>query len=126
MLSTRFGPGAASDEASSATAGLIHAPKRFNVAVTRAQALLLIVGDPSVLVRDACWRALLEACVEADGYRGCACEELGVYEEGEAGEGGGVDDFLEAVEATGALGAGCAALDMMYAYRDDPEWRVVL
>ena len=33
--------------------GFLDNPKRFNVAVTRAQALLIIVGNPSVLGRDA-------------------------------------------------------------------------
>ena len=121
MLSRRFGSRVVADDAVSVTAGLINSPKRFNVAVTRAKALLMIVGDPFVLCRDSCWRALLDACVEADGYRGCACEPLGVMEEG-----GDVAELLEAVDATGALGGGCAELDLMYAYRDDPEWRVVL
>jgi superfamily I DNA and/or RNA helicase len=34
-------------------------PKRFNVAVTRAKALLVVAGHPAVLLEDASWRELL-------------------------------------------------------------------
>ncbi len=34
-------------------------PKRFNVAITRAKALLVVVGHPLVLLQDANWRELL-------------------------------------------------------------------
>jgi hypothetical protein len=34
-------------------------PKRFNVAITRAKALLVVVGHPLVLARDEHWRELL-------------------------------------------------------------------
>lgn len=36
--------------------------QRFNVATTRAKALLIVVGDPNVLRRDYCWRNLIELC----------------------------------------------------------------
>lgn len=34
-------------------------PRRFNVAVTRAKALLVVVGQPAVLLEDHSWRELL-------------------------------------------------------------------
>ena len=34
-------------------------PKRFNVAITRAKALLVVVGHPMVLLQDPNWRELL-------------------------------------------------------------------
>jgi len=37
-------------------------PKRMNVAITRAQALLLIVGDPALLQFNAHWRSLMQYC----------------------------------------------------------------
>ncbi|XP_072097342.1 RNA helicase Mov10l1 [Mobula birostris] len=51
--------------------GFLCNPKRFNVAVTRAKALLILVGNPYVLLQDACWSALLEYCILNDAYVGC-------------------------------------------------------
>jgi helicase MOV-10 len=42
--------------------GFVSNPKRFNVAVTRAKALLIVVGNPHILKLDPCWRRLLEWC----------------------------------------------------------------
>ncbi len=39
--------------------GFWHNPKRFNVAITRARALLVVVGHPLVLLEDYCWREFL-------------------------------------------------------------------
>ncbi|XP_026271678.1 putative helicase mov-10-B.1 isoform X1 [Frankliniella occidentalis] len=50
--------------------GFLKNPKRFNVAVTRARSLLVIVGNPNVLQHDKCWRALLQHCVDNDAYTG--------------------------------------------------------
>jgi helicase MOV-10 len=52
--------------------GFVASPKRFNVAVTRAKALLIVIGNPNVLARDPCWGGLLSMCVDRGGYRGCA------------------------------------------------------
>lgn len=51
--------------------GFLKNPKRFNVAVTRAKALLIIIGNPFMLSKDEHWNQLLEMCVEKGGYRGC-------------------------------------------------------
>ena len=47
--------GAAAD----ANLGFWRNPKRFNVAITRAKALLVVVGHPMVLLQDPNWRELL-------------------------------------------------------------------
>ncbi|GLC44474.1 Helicase MOV-10 [Pleodorina starrii] len=39
--------------------GFLSNPKRFNVAVTRAKALLVLVGNAQILAQDKHWRALL-------------------------------------------------------------------
>jgi len=52
--------------------GFLDNPKRFNVAITRAQALLVVVGNPSVLMLDPHWRELIRLCVAKGAYRGVA------------------------------------------------------
>lgn len=44
--------------------GFLNNPKRFNVAITRAQALLILIGNPDMLRRDDNWRRFLEYCGE--------------------------------------------------------------
>lgn len=51
--------------------GFITSPRRLNVALTRAQALLIIVGNPHVLALDPFWRSILQYSVENNAYVGC-------------------------------------------------------
>lgn len=51
--------------------GFIGSPKRINVALTRARALLIVVGDPHLLVTDRNWRVVLNYCVRRNAYVGC-------------------------------------------------------
>ncbi|CAI7798861.1 unnamed protein product [Closterium sp. NIES-53] len=51
--------------------GFLANPKRFNVAVTRAKQLLIIVGNPNLLAQDRCWGALLQYCRRNKAYTGC-------------------------------------------------------
>ncbi|XP_054421036.1 helicase MOV-10 [Pteronotus mesoamericanus] len=51
--------------------GFLKNPKRFNVAVTRAKALLIVVGNPLLLGHDPDWKAFLDFCKEKGGYTGC-------------------------------------------------------
>ncbi|ETV68410.1 hypothetical protein, variant 2 [Aphanomyces astaci] len=44
--------------------------KSFNVALTRAQALCIVVGHPAVLSRHALWRYMMGYCVRHGGYQG--------------------------------------------------------
>jgi helicase MOV-10 len=55
--------------------GFVGNAQRFNVAVTRAQALLVVVGNPNVLALDENWMALLKLCVEKNGYSGAKLPE---------------------------------------------------
>ena len=95
--------------------GFLVNPKRFNVAITRAQALLIIVGNPAVLSVDPHWGQLLNVALENGAYRGCeVSDELRqrIATGGGLGLGGGAgansssseglsDDVLEAMEALG-------------------------
>nr|XP_045728269.2 RNA helicase Mov10l1 [Mirounga angustirostris] len=51
--------------------GFLSNSKRFNVAVTRPKALLIVLGNPHVLVRDPCFGALLEYSITNGVYTGC-------------------------------------------------------
>ncbi|EPQ53711.1 P-loop containing nucleoside triphosphate hydrolase protein [Gloeophyllum trabeum ATCC 11539] len=52
------------------TLGFVANPRRFNVAVTRAQALLIVIGDPTVLSLDPLWRSFLNYIYLKGGWRG--------------------------------------------------------
>ncbi|KAJ7484319.1 P-loop containing nucleoside triphosphate hydrolase protein [Mycena latifolia] len=54
------------------TLGFVANPRRFNVAVTRAQALLIVIGDPNVLALDPLWRAFLNYVHNNGGWTGPA------------------------------------------------------
>ncbi|XP_040346432.1 RNA helicase Mov10l1 isoform X3 [Herpailurus yagouaroundi] len=51
--------------------GFLSNSKRFNVAVTRPKALLIVLGNPHVLVKDPCFGALLEYSITNGVYTGC-------------------------------------------------------
>ncbi|XP_072336263.1 putative helicase MOV-10 isoform X1 [Scyliorhinus torazame] len=50
--------------------GFLKNPKRFNVALTRAKALLIVVGNPMILRQDPNWNRLLSYCVTKQAYTG--------------------------------------------------------
>nr|XP_032625295.1 RNA helicase Mov10l1 [Chelonoidis abingdonii] len=51
--------------------GFLSNAKRFNVAITRPKALLIVMGNPHVLVKDPCFSALLEYSLANGVYVGC-------------------------------------------------------
>jgi len=51
--------------------GFVASPRRLNVAITRARALLIILGNPKLLVLDPYWRGVLTYCIDHGGYTGC-------------------------------------------------------
>lgn len=53
------------------TVGFVASPRRLNVAITRARAALIIIGNPHLLARDQYWRAVLSHCVREGAYTGC-------------------------------------------------------
>ncbi|KAK2465577.1 hypothetical protein APHAL10511_002469 [Amanita phalloides] len=53
------------------TLGFVASPRRFNVAITRAKSLLIIVGDPHVLSLDPLWRSFLNYIYNQGGWVGC-------------------------------------------------------
>ena len=51
--------------------GFIRSEKRFNVAITRAMGLLIVIGDPHLLGADPTWRTFIEHCIKMHAYTGC-------------------------------------------------------
>lgn len=58
------------------TTGFVGNPKRFNVATTRAKSLMIVIGDPNVLVHDPNWLALLHYVRDNNGCAGSPMPEL--------------------------------------------------
>uniref|UniRef100_A0AAX7UQJ1 RNA helicase n=1 Tax=Astatotilapia calliptera TaxID=8154 RepID=A0AAX7UQJ1_ASTCA len=50
--------------------GFVKNEKRFNVAVTRAKALLIVVGNPRILETDSTWARFIQYCRDEGGYTG--------------------------------------------------------
>ncbi|GFW82752.1 RNA helicase Mov10l1 [Trichonephila clavipes] len=51
--------------------GFISNPKRLNVAITRSQELLIVVGNPHILSKDFFWHSFVRYCVVNGCYTGC-------------------------------------------------------
>ncbi|NWI65240.1 SDE3 helicase, partial [Todus mexicanus] len=66
--------------------GFLKSPKRFNVAITRAKALLIVVGNPAVLSKDRHWQRFLSYCREQGGYTGYPYEDESPAEDGLAAD----------------------------------------
>ncbi|KAJ0023976.1 hypothetical protein NQD34_003875 [Periophthalmus magnuspinnatus] len=50
--------------------GFLSNEKRFNVAVTRARSLLIVVGNPVILNKDPTWNKFISYCVNEKAYTG--------------------------------------------------------
>jgi helicase MOV-10 len=50
--------------------GFVAEPRRFNVAITRARALLIVIGNPQILSLDPLWRSFLNYIHTNGGWRG--------------------------------------------------------
>jgi helicase MOV-10 len=74
--------------------GFLRNPKRFNVAITRAKALLIVIGNPFVLAGDANWNRLLRFCIDHKAYIGCEFTEADLQDSDSAG----IDDLLARLE----------------------------
>ncbi|TRZ12568.1 hypothetical protein HGM15179_014547 [Zosterops borbonicus] len=61
--------------------GFLKNPKRLNVAITRAKALLIVVGNPTVLSKDPHWHRFLRYCKEEGGYTGYPYEDESTAED---------------------------------------------
>ncbi len=85
--------------------GFLDNPKRFNVATTRPQALLVVVGNPLLAADDASWGTFLRRCIASGAYQGSPLPaqlrntdggggSSSVENDGSIGGGGDADPFL--------------------------------
>ncbi|XP_037893209.1 probable RNA helicase armi [Glossina fuscipes] len=51
--------------------GFIQNEKRINVAISRPRCLLIIYGNPYLLLLDSRWRTIIKYCADNDAYLGC-------------------------------------------------------
>jgi superfamily I DNA and/or RNA helicase len=71
ILSTVRSCNALVDEDIKHALGFVASPRRLNVAITRARALLIILGNPELLTLDPYWRSVLIYCTDRGAYTGC-------------------------------------------------------
>ncbi|KAM3933121.1 helicase MOV-10 [Leptodactylus fuscus] len=63
--------------------GFLKNPKRFNVSITRAKALLIMIGNSIILRKDPNWSRFLKFCSDKGGYRGFQAGDLDDLDETE-------------------------------------------
>ncbi|KAF4109902.1 putative helicase mov-10-B.2 [Onychostoma macrolepis] len=61
--------------------GFLKNEKRFNVAVTRAKSLFIMVGNPTILRTDESWGRFIDFCFEEGGYTGISFTSVEGLEE---------------------------------------------
>lgn len=66
-------PSALRPSPSSLPLGILRNSARFNVALSRAKALTVVVGNPNLLAKEEYWRDLLVYAIENGAYVGCSC-----------------------------------------------------
>jgi helicase MOV-10 len=81
--------------------GFVADSKRMNVAMTRAKALLIIVGSGRVLSKNNNWKRFIDYCIEKGGFRGDSLDDNNQAAEPDgSGGGGGVSVSVSGGEAT--------------------------
>lgn len=50
--------------------GFVSSAQRLNVAISRARAMLIIIGNPHLLAEDRSWKRLLRMCIQKRCYFG--------------------------------------------------------
>lgn len=66
----------ADGSSSSQNLGFIFCARRFNVAISRASAMLVVVGNPDILTLDTNWKSLIDYCSTHKTCYGLAAETM--------------------------------------------------
>ena len=113
--------------------GAFGSARRFNVAITRAKALLVAVGHPVVLARDCWWKELVRHCASRGSYVGAGADALRAHlrslgspprreasADGDAGSQSAVDaSLLKMVDHMVLGAAGAEGMFLEYADLDE-------
>jgi helicase MOV-10 len=90
--------------------GFLVNPKRFNVAITRAKALVVIIGNPNSLCRDMHWNALIQYCAANGSWKGPMPPPSSVTggSSSSGGGGGGTNNNSSSSSSSSSTGAAAA------------------
>lgn len=55
---------------SSGIVRFIASKERINVAISRAKVLVIVIGNPSIMIKDQNWKKILEKAIEKKNYVG--------------------------------------------------------
>ncbi|KAL7534989.1 hypothetical protein ACHAXR_006195 [Thalassiosira sp. AJA248-18] len=76
--------------------GFLSNEKRFNVAITRAQALLIMIGNPFTLENDPNWRSIIDHALDGGGYTGVEYTKKGQRNDSRSA----IEDVIRGFQAT--------------------------
>uniref|UniRef100_A0A1A7WDM5 RNA helicase n=2 Tax=Iconisemion striatum TaxID=60296 RepID=A0A1A7WDM5_9TELE len=94
--------------------GFLSNEKRFNVALTRAKSLLIVVGNPVILRKDPVWKKFITYCLKMKGYVGFDFKDA---EEEE-------DDFEAKLASLRIIDSECPDEDgSAFLHYVSPEWK---
>jgi len=99
------------------TCHLLGSPNKFNVAITRAKALLCIVGNPHILRDDPWWRQMLQHCAD---HGCCTGTDFSLVDPG-----AGTQEVVGQIAELALLGSAGEA-DGGESSTIDLEWRIML
>lgn len=93
--------------------GFLRNPKRFNVTVTRAKALLIVVGNPNTLSGDVHWKLLIDYCEDNGAYRGT--ERMSEADE--------IEDLIQRLAAVQIIDDECRLIPEIQSSYNEQAWR---
>ncbi|TKY71145.1 RNA helicase SDE3 [Spatholobus suberectus] len=110
--------------------GFLSNYRRFNVAITRAISLLVIIGNPHIICKDDNWSQMLWHCVDNSSYQGCSLpERVELYDDDDTGENscftednGLPSDNVEWGQDNGEWGQDSSQLELPKPVTDEAEW----
>lgn len=104
--------------------GFLANEKRFNVAITRAQALLVLIGNPFTLENDPNWKSMIEHAIDGGGYTGVEYTRKEERNDSESA----IEDLIFGFQSATVEGGGSDDDDMFVeishtAAQEGPAWR---